>query len=110
MRLQARSKAKTIGGGGGGGGESKLVEQNNLPPVTQKIDRLGSLIIRCKENVKKAIDLVSKTITLHLHHTFWYISLIYCFFYADYHVKFPNFTFPGGRKQTATIFSHSFEI
>ena len=30
------------------------------------------------------------------------------FFYADYHVKFSNFTFEGGRKQTTTNFSFSF--
>ena len=44
----------------------------------------------------------SKTITLHLHYTFWYI---FCrFFYVDDHVKFPNFTFEGGRNQMTTNF------
>ena len=61
-----------------------------------------------KKNRKK-IDLVSKTITLHLHHTFWYI-FFGRFFYVDYHVKFPNFTFEGGHKQKTTIFSFSFKI
>ena len=43
-----------------------------------------------RKTTTKKVDLVSKTITLHLHHNFWYI---FCrFFYVDYHVKFPNFT------------------
>ena len=28
-------------------------------------------------NIKKGADIVSKTITLHLHHTFWYIKLLF---------------------------------
>ena len=28
-----------------------------------------------KENVKKAIGLITKTTTLHVHYIFWYISL-----------------------------------
>ena len=86
-----------------------MVKQNYCPPpppvTPEKTDILGSL--RCNKNMKKAVDLVSKSITLHLPHTFWYISLP-LFFYADYHVKFPNFTFEGGRKQTRTNFSFSF--
>ena len=61
-----------------------------------------------KKKTTKKVDLVSKTITLHLHHTF---GCIFCrFFYVDYHVKFPNFTFEGGRKQMTTNFSFSFKI
>ena len=82
---QARSKAKTTGGA------EQTVKQNYTPPlITQKTDRLGSL--RCNKNVKKAVDLVSKTITLPASITLFGTSLC-CFFYADYHVKFE-----GGRK------------
>ena len=51
---------------------------------------------------KTTIDLVGKTTTLHVHLTFWYISLP---FLDDYDVKLPNFTFfSGGRKQATTKF------
>ena len=53
------------------------------------------------ENVKKAIGLLSKTTTLHVHHAFLYISLPPL---QDYNVKMPNFTFYGGRKQETTNF------
>ena len=75
-------------------------------PVRQNTDRLGSL--RCNENIKKGVDLASKTITLHPHQTFWYISLPSL--YADYHEKLPNFMFEGGRKKTTTNFPFSFYI
>ena len=42
------------------------------------------------ENGKKAIDLLSKTTTLHVQHTFLYISLPSL---RDYDVKMPNFSF-----------------
>ena len=48
---------------------------------------------------KKAIGLFSKTITLHVHHAFLYISLPSL---HDYDVKLTNFTFCGGREQNAT--------
>ena len=57
------------------------------------------------ENVKKAIGLLSKTTSEHVHHDFLYISLPLL---HDYDVKMPNFTFYGGRKQTTTKFSFSF--
>ena len=44
------------------------------------------------ENHKNAIGLISKTTTLHVHHTFLYISLTSL---HDYDVKMPNFTFYG---------------
>ena len=49
------------------------------------------------ENVVKVIGLpvISKTTTLHVHHTFLYISL-------------PHFMFYTGRKQATTKFSFSF--
>ena len=46
------------------------------------------------ENVKKAIGLLSKTTSLHVH-AFLYISLPLL---HDYDVKMPSFTFYGGRK------------
>ena len=60
------------------------------------------------ENIKKGVDLVTKTITLQLHHTFWYFFLpTLC---ADYHVKLHNFTFEGGRQKTRTNFPSSFSV
>ena len=41
-------------------------------------------------NVKKAIGLMSKTTTLHVHHAFLYISFL---FLHDFDVKMPNFAF-----------------
>ena len=46
------------------------------------------------ENLKKAVGLWTRTTALHVHHTFWYISLPSL---HDYDVKMPNFTFYGGR-------------
>ena len=57
------------------------------------------------ENVKKVIGLLSKTTSLHVHHTFLYISLPLL---HDYKVKMPSFTFYGGRKQATTNFSFPF--
>ena len=57
------------------------------------------------ENVKKAIGLLSKTTSLHVHHAFLYISLPLL---HDYDVKMPSFTFYGGRKQATTKFFFSF--
>ena len=54
------------------------------------------------EDVKKAIGLLSKTTTLHVHHTFSYISSPSL---HDCDVKMPNFTFYGGRKLAAANFS-----
>ena len=51
------------------------------------------------QNVKKAIGLLSKTTTLHVHHAFWFISLPSL---HDYDVKMPNCKFYGGRKQATT--------
>ena len=60
------------------------------------------------ENVKtnkQTIGLEGKTTTLQVHHNFLYISLP---FLNDYDVKFPNWTFHGGRKQATTKFYFSF--
>ena len=57
------------------------------------------------ENVKKAIGLLSKKTSLHVHHAFLYISLPLL---HDYDVKMLSFTFYGGRKQATTNFSFSF--
>ena len=53
------------------------------------------------ENVKKAIGLLRKAISLHVHHAFLYISLPLL---HDYDVKMPSFTFYGGRKQVRQTF------
>ena len=55
--------------------------------------------------VKEAIDLCSKTTTLHVHRAFLYISLPSP---HNYDVKTPNFTCYRGRKQATTNFSFSF--
>ena len=57
------------------------------------------------ENVTKPIRLISKTTTLHAHHTFLYLSFP---FLHDYDVKMPKFTFYGGRKQATMKFYFSF--
>ena len=51
------------------------------------------------QDVKKAIGLLRKTTTLHVHHAFLYISLPS---FYDYDVKMPNCKFYGGRKQATT--------
>ena len=53
------------------------------------------------ENVKKAIGLFHKTTTLHVHHSFLYISLPSL---HNYNMKMPNCKFYGGRKQATTNF------
>ena len=56
-------------------------------------------------NVIKTIGLISKTTTLHVHHTFLNISFP---FLQDYDVKMPNFGFYGERKQATTKFYSCF--
>ena len=51
---------------------------------------------------KTIIALISKKITLHVRHTFSYISLP---FSCDYDVKMPNFAFYGERKQATRNFT-----
>ena len=51
------------------------------------------------QDVKKAIDLLRKTTTLHVHHAFLYISLPSL---HDYDVKMPDCKSYGGRKQATT--------
>ena len=58
------------------------------------------------ENVKKAIGLMSKTTSLHVHHAFLYIFCLPLLHDCD--VKMPSFTFYGGRKQATTNFFFSF--
>ena len=57
------------------------------------------------ENVTKAIGLIAKTTTLHVHHAFLYISLPSL---HDYDVKMHNFTLYRGRTQATTKFPPSF--
>ena len=54
-----------------------------------------------KENVKKAIGLMSKTTTLHVHHVFLYISLLSL---HNYGVKWPNFKFTWERERQGDKF------
>ena len=54
---------------------------------------------------QKAIGLLRKTTTLHVRHTFLYISLSSL---DDFDVKMPNCMFYGGRKQATPKFSISF--
>ena len=56
------------------------------------------------ENVIKTIALMSKTTTLHVHHTFMYISFP---FLPDYDVKMTNLAFNGERKQATAKFYFS---
>ena len=51
------------------------------------------------QDVKKAIGLLRKTTTLHVHHAFLYISLPSL---HDYDVKMSNCKFYGRRKQATT--------
>ena len=51
------------------------------------------------EDVKKAIGLLRKTTTLHVHQAFLYISLPSL---HDYDGKMPNCKFYGGREQATT--------
>ena len=57
------------------------------------------------EKAKKAMGLLSKATTLHVHHASLYISLPSL---HDYDVKMPDFTNYGGRKQETRKFSFSF--
>ena len=58
-----------------------------------------------KENVKKAIGLISKTITtMHVKHTFLYVSLPSL---HDYDMKFPHGSFYGECKHKTTNFFFS---
>ena len=88
-------------GGGGGGGQANWLNKAT-PPSPPPLPSVK------KQTRKKGVDLLRKTITLHPHHTFWYISLPSL--YADYLVKLPNFTFEGGRKKTTTNFPFSFTV
>ena len=72
---------------------------------TAIIGTLRSNDVDDNKNVKKTIGLISKTTTLHVHHTFLHISFP---FLHDYDVKMPNFAFYGGRKQPTRKFYFSF--
>ena len=89
-------------------GLSKMVKQNYhspLPPLSLK-NRLTLEFKMQRAHQKTPVDLVSKTITLHLDYT---LRSCFClFFIVDYYVKFPNITFEGRRRQTTTNFSFSF--
>ena len=65
---------------------------------------MGSLRCSGHEKVKKAMAWQGKTTTLHVHHTFLYISLLSL---HNCHMKIPNFTFCERCKQAMTKFSFS---
>ena len=54
-------------------------------------------------NLKNAMGLLSKTTTLHVHHSFLYISLLSP---HNYDVKWPNFKFTWERKRQGDKFYH----
>ena len=54
-----------------------------------------------KENVKKAIGLMSKKTTAHVHHAFLYISLLSL---HNYDVKWSNFIFTWERERQSDLF------
>ena len=59
------------------------------------------------QDVKKAIGLLPKTATLHMHHAFLYISSPSL---HDYDVKMPNCKFYGGCKQVTTNLFFSLNV
>ena len=73
----------------------------------QRRDRNGYLKkdkTKKQTNRTKTTGLISKTTTLHVHHTFLYNSSP---FLHDYDVKMPNFANCGERKQATTKFYFS---
>ena len=60
-----------------------------------------------KQYVKKALGLMSKTTTLHVHHAFVYISLLSL---HNYDVKWPNLKFTWERERQGEEFYHLSEI
>ena len=66
--------------------------------LSQSLWSFGNDDGNVNENIKKAIPLLSKTTTLHVHHAFLYISSPSL---HDYDAKMPNFTFYGGRIKTS---------
>ena len=88
----------------------------NVSILSSLIGRVPTMLetllwsLRChhgndNENVKNAIVWIGKTSTLHVHHSFLYISLPSL---NEYDGKMPNFSFYGGRKQAKAKFSFSF--
>ena len=76
-----------------------------LPSLLKSVVSFNNDECDGNENAKKAMGLLSKTTTLHVHHAFLYISSPSL---HHYNVKMPDFTLCGGRKQTTTNFSFSF--
>ena len=72
-----------------------------LTPLQSSLSLLLILGSFGNENAKKAMGLLSKTTTLHVHHAILYISLPSL---HDYGVKMPDFTLYGGRKQATMNF------
>ena len=88
--------------------ESSLIVHNPLWLLNKLLRRFTSPISGSlssngdgNEDVKKAIGLLSKTTSLHVHYAFLYIYLPSS---HDYDVKMPKCKFYGGRKQATTNF------
>ena len=78
------------------------IPQYSKPPFPPPYRFLGSFSNDdgdSNQDVEKAIGLLRKTTTLHVHHVFLYISLPSL---DDYDVKMPNCKFYGGHKQATT--------
>ena len=74
-------------------------------PLEEENRDLEDPTTRRQRELQKIIGLRSKTTTLNVHHTFFYISMP---FLHEYDVKMPNFAFYGERKQVTTNFYLSF--
>lgn len=90
--------------------ESSLIVHNPLWLLNKLLRRFSSPISGSlssngdgdgNEDVKKAIGLLSKTTSLHVHYAFLYIYLPSS---HDYDVKMPKCKFYGGSKQATTNF------
>ena len=89
--------------------EGSLQNKDSLAPSLRlwkrPVQSLGSFTNDygdSNENVQKAIGLITKKTTPHVHYTSWYISLPSL---HGYDLKFPDGTFYEPRKQTTTNFS-----
>ena len=76
-------------------------DKRDMPALEVTKDTLRNYDGDGKENVKKAIGLMSKTTTLHVHHTFLYTSFLSL---HNYDVKWPNFKFTWERERQGDKF------
>ena len=81
--------------------------QASFPLVSQTIGSFSNDDRDVNKNGKKAIGLLSKTTTLHMHHVFLYISLQSL---HDYDVKMPNSRFVEDVNKRSWIFLSLFKL